>query len=110
MLQFCPNCKTLLRPDRNKGKLVCINCGYEKEITSKNRIILSQQTYSKRRSKEIIVDDGNYGAKMPTTNVPCPKCGFEEAYWWFVQTRRADEPPTTFYRCKKCGHTWRDYR
>jgi len=26
-----------------------------------------------------------------------------------IQTRAADEPPTRFYRCTKCGHTWREY-
>jgi DNA-directed RNA polymerase subunit M len=26
-----------------------------------------------------------------------------------VQTRSIDESMTQFYRCTKCGHTWRDY-
>jgi DNA-directed RNA polymerase subunit M len=26
-----------------------------------------------------------------------------------VQTRRADESATQFFRCTKCGHTWREY-
>ncbi|MEM4865380.1 MAG: hypothetical protein QXY09_02690 [Acidilobaceae archaeon] len=26
-----------------------------------------------------------------------------------MQTRAADEPPTRFYRCTKCGYTWREY-
>ncbi len=46
---------------------------------------------------------------MPTTNVECPKCGNNEAFWWFLQTRGGDEPTTQFYRCKKCEHTWREY-
>ncbi|MCD6114052.1 MAG: transcription factor S, partial [Thermoprotei archaeon] len=39
----------------------------------------------------------------------CPKCGNREAYVWMMQTRAADEPPTRFYRCTKCGYTWREY-
>ena len=25
------------------------------------------------------------------------------------QTRSADEAPTRFFECAKCGHKWRDY-
>jgi len=109
MLRFCPNCQSILRPDRNKGKLVCYRCGHEEEI-GKEGFRIKAPIVQRKKIKDIVVDEGDYGAKMPTASVPCPKCGNEEAYWWLVQTRRADEPPTTFYRCKKCGHTWRDYR
>ena len=44
-----------------------------------------------------------------TTDVVCPNCGAREAYYWSVQTRSADEPMTQFFKCKKCGHTWREY-
>ncbi|MCK4583454.1 hypothetical protein KAU18_09090 [Candidatus Bathyarchaeota archaeon] len=46
---------------------------------------------------------------MPKTKALCEKCGNNEAYWWMVQTRGIDESMTQFYRCTKCGHTWRDY-
>jgi len=39
----------------------------------------------------------------------CPKCGHNEAYYWFMQTRAADEPPTRFYKCTRCGYVWREY-
>lgn len=43
------------------------------------------------------------------THVICPKCGNDTAYTWIVQTRSGDEGPTVFYRCTKCGYTWRVY-
>lgn len=46
---------------------------------------------------------------MPKTAVPCPKCGHNEAYWYLRQTRKSDEPETTFLTCCKCGHKWRKY-
>ncbi|MEK6870559.1 MAG: zinc ribbon domain-containing protein, partial [Thermoproteota archaeon] len=41
--------------------------------------------------------------------IECEKCGNDEAVWWMLQTRSADEPTTQFYRCSKCRHTWRNY-
>lgn len=41
----------------------------------------------------------------------CPKCGHLRAYFMQIQTRSADEPMTTFYKCcnAQCGHRWRDW-
>ena len=40
----------------------------------------------------------------------CPnnECGGSEAYFMQLQTRSADEPMTTFYKCCDCGHRWKD--
>ena len=46
---------------------------------------------------------------LPQTKVPCPKCDNSTAFWWMVQTRGIDESATQFFRCTKCGHTWRSY-
>ena len=46
---------------------------------------------------------------LPSIKKDCEKCGHDEAVWWMLQTRSADEPTTQFYRCTKCTHTWRDY-
>ncbi len=97
---FCPECGSLLYP---KGKeMVCRRCGYKKtkEI---ERIIVS-----KRRDLDsaIIEEDMQL---LPKTNVVCPKCGHNEAYWILRQTRAADEPETRIYTCTKCGYRWREY-
>lgn len=42
------------------------------------------------------------------TEAPCPKCGHNQANFFQMQTRSADEPMTTFYRCKKCTHQWKE--
>lgn len=46
----------------------------------------------------------------PPSAEPCPKCGHPRAYFMQLQTRSADEPMTTFYKCcsARCGHRWRD--
>lgn len=41
----------------------------------------------------------------------CPKCEHPRAYFMQIQTRSADEPMTTFYKCcnAQCGHRWREW-
>ena len=31
-----------------------------------------------------------------------------KAYFFQLQTRSADEPMTTFYRCTECAHQWKE--
>ena len=45
----------------------------------------------------------------PKIKAKCEKCGHGIALYWTQQTRGADEPETRFFRCTKCGFTWREY-
>ncbi|GAG32325.1 unnamed protein product [marine sediment metagenome] len=54
-----------------------------------------------------IIDENK--SNLPLADEECPKCGCPKAYYWTVQTRAGDEPETRFYKCKKCGHVWREY-
>lgn len=96
-----------------KGKknvlvLRCPKCGFEKKIGSGlERAVLVQQG-----GKEDIAVIGRKEQDLrtlPTIRVECPKCGNRLAYVWQVQTRGADESMTQFFRCTKCGYTFREY-
>ncbi|MEM3416706.1 MAG: transcription factor S [Candidatus Nanoarchaeia archaeon] len=101
---FCPKCGALLIPKTDKeGKLVCKNCGALVE----GEVKISEKR-SETREKIILIKEEP--KVLPKTKEECPKCGNMEAYFWVVQTRAPDEPPTRFFRCTKCGHTWRDYK
>ena len=39
----------------------------------------------------------------------CPGCQSKKAYFYQLQTRSADEPPTSFYKCVACAKQWREY-
>ena len=99
---FCEKCKSMIFP--KDGKYVCKKCGYEGEITR----MKSNVKVSAPAANEIAVvsDDA---VKLPKTQINCPKCGHPEAYYNIRQTRSADEPSTTFYRCCKCNQSWREY-
>ncbi len=107
LMEFCPNCGTLLRVNNKDGKSVyACRCGYEKDIDEKSRFEHSEKNISD--DEVVIIEDSNLMA-MPKVKEECKKCHNREAYWWMLQTRSGDEPATKFYRCTKCSYTWREY-
>lgn len=109
MVEFCPKCGKMLVPKREADfvALVCRGCGYVKEGGAEGYRITQEKR--PREDTLIVRDSEKEGKLLPTIKSECPKCGFNEAYWWLLQTRRADEGSTRFFRCVKCGYTWREY-
>jgi DNA-directed RNA polymerase I subunit RPA12 len=42
------------------------------------------------------------------TKETCGKCGSDDARYYELQLRSADEGSTIFYTCQQCGHKWRN--
>ena len=107
---FCPNCGNLLLVLRESTtslyELSCSTCSYVCPIERPYSI------KSELKSKE--VDDVLGGAEawknVDKTTVICPKCENNSAYFMQIQTRSADEPMTTFYKCTNdsCSHQWKE--
>ena len=57
---------------------------------------------------EVLFEKDKITANIKVIRI-CPKCSYKEAETWQEQTRSADEPSTTFFRCLKCRFTWREY-
>ena len=104
-MKFCPKCEVKLK---NSGSgLQCSKCGYveDQEEKKTKKVLDAQET-----NEEFNVFEGDEGEEaLPTIKIECEKCGNDEAVWWMLQTRSADEPTTQFYRCTKCKYTWRNY-
>jgi DNA-directed RNA polymerase subunit M len=103
-MKFCPKCEVRLKKSNSGSALSCPKCSYSesgsKEIKKKKN----------KDSSVINIFDKNEGKEtLPSIKIDCEKCGNNEAVWWMLQTRSADEPTTQFYRCTKCNHTWRNY-
>jgi len=104
-MKFCPKCGTLLILKKEKRCLTCPKCGWEEEAEE-------PICFTKPSAEDKIVTIGKKEQSLhtlPQVKANCPKCGHGKAYWWMVQTRGIDESATQFYRCVKCGYTWRDY-
>ncbi|TFF87828.1 MAG: transcription factor S [Promethearchaeota archaeon] len=112
MVEFCPECSSVLRKRLKDGEeyLIC-KCGYEKQINTNpeeiEKVIKKKQEALSKNL--IVVSQEDKIAVHPTVTVECPKCGHMEAEAWQEQTRSADEPSTSFFRCLKCKYTWREY-
>lgn len=106
-LKFCPNCNTALKYQDKEGKIfrLCPKCGYEEEVSE----TFTQEAYRVGQKVTVIGEDEKKMRKMPTTRITCPRCSYNLAYCWTAQTRGGDESSTQFFRCKKCGYTWRLY-
>jgi len=101
---FCEKCGSLMLP--KDKKLVCTKCSEEKEILNTEEFKLTRK--GKKNNKLLILEDNI--KTLPTIRAECPKCGNMLAEWWLLQTRKADEAETRFFRCTKCKFTWREYQ
>ena len=102
-MKFCPSCEVKLK--KGDSGLQCPKCDYVegKETNQTKKIVKEHESQFNVLAENETVDT------LPTIKIECEKCGNDEAVWWMLQTRSADEPTTQFYRCSKCRYTWRNY-
>ena len=104
MMLFCKKCGSIMIPKKEDGKTIFkCHCGYSEEGSAK-----MTEKVVKKEEREFGVADKDVET-LPVVKNKCPHCANPESYNWEIQTRAGDEPATQFYRCKKCGHTWREY-
>jgi len=102
-MEFCPKCgAVLIAKKKNDG---CPRCNY----SAKGKIKLKTSEKLEEK-KEIAVVTKKDAQALPIIAEKCKKCKNDEAYFWTIQTRAGDEAETKFFKCTKCGHTWREYR
>jgi len=93
--------------DHKKKCYVCPKCGAEEPMEDQPLEIPRE---TKEAEKIVVIGKKEQNIRTtPQVKTNCPKCDNDKAYWWMVQTRGIDESSTQFYRCTKCGYTWRDY-
>lgn len=113
-MMFCPRCGSIMNYSTKARVWKCSKCGYEQATNSSGKqVVLSKVIKHNEKEKLIVIDEHKMSVPPTATlvkdQVRCPKCEHNEVYAWQIQTRAADEPSTTFYRCAKCGYTWREY-
>ena len=106
MLLFCPKCGTRVTLEESSDchRLSCQTCPYVHRITQS----IVNRKYPKLKEVDEVLTDSTVWLNVDSTEEKCPKCDHMRAYFMQLQTRSADEPMTTFYRCCKCTHRWKD--
>jgi len=102
-MEFCPKCGgVLIQKTKNFG---CVRCNY----STKDKVDLKMKEKVDESSEISVIKEKEVDT-LPTVEAVCKKCKHNEAHFWTSQTRSSDEAETKFYRCKKCQHTWREYK
>jgi transcription factor S len=104
-MEFCPKCGAVLVQKKKRDG--CPRCGYSAKSKGKVKLKVSEKLEEKKRINVISEKDSEV---HPIIEEQCPECKNKKAYFWTMQTRATDEAETKFFKCTKCGHTWREYR
>ncbi|XP_072154026.1 DNA-directed RNA polymerase III subunit RPC10 [Bemisia tabaci] len=106
---FCSTCGSTLRiiTEDHNLKQICIRCPYQNKIF---RPIRTGKKFMKLKEVDDIIGGAKQWENVDSTEEKCPKCSHPRAYFMQIQTRSADEPMTTFYKCcnHTCGFRWRE--
>ena len=104
-MQFCDDCGSMMK--KEDGVMVCTSCGTSAEQDATESFVSTTE----QSGEELIeTEEGaNFEGKPTDDSVHCDECGHGVAWYTIKQTGSADEPPTRFFKCKECGHRWRDY-
>jgi DNA-directed RNA polymerase III subunit RPC11 len=113
--KFCPNCHNLLvvkyrceKGGHDAWRSKCPTCPFVYPVKGKHRYIVD--TFLNDDEQIDIVETSKADEHRQRTEIMCPNCNHNEAFFYQMQTRSADEPMTTFYECtnKACRNNWRD--
>ncbi|CAI9729149.1 DNA-directed RNA polymerase III subunit RPC10 [Octopus vulgaris] len=108
MLVFCPVCANVLVVEEgpNCYRFGCHTCPYIQNITR----MVKYRKYPKLKEVDDVLGGASAWENVDSTQETCPKCEHGRAYFMQIQTRSADEPMTTFYKCcnVECAHRWKD--
>ena len=102
-MEFCEKCRGMIIT--KDDKIVCASCGHQ--LKKKPKVKTSEKIQEK---ETVTVIKTGQDEVHPIVEMKCPKCKNKKSYFWTMQTRASDEAETKFYKCAKCGHTWRVYR
>ncbi|MFQ3319113.1 MAG: DNA-directed RNA polymerase subunit M [Natronomonas sp.] len=106
-MQFCDECGSIMHS--TDGEMVCSSCG---ATQSKDEEMAEEFVSTEAQTEGDVIEsspEADFEGKPTADDVTCDECGHGEAWYTIKQTASADEPPTRFFKCKECGHRWREY-
>ncbi|MDI1486717.1 MAG: RNA polymerase III C11 subunit [Ramalina farinacea] len=110
-----------------RNRLECRTCPYM-FLIPRNTVYYDKREMKRKEVDDVLADgeggggevvEGTLGmvgwglngggiANAPVVQCNNTDCKGSQAEFYQVQIRSADEPMTTFYKCKMCGHRWNE--
>jgi len=113
-MEFCAECGSRLVPKKvSSGKqalvmLACTKCQFKKHESNNKALVTGRIIVHSPKQLVAVIGKEEQLSILPTLHADCPRCGNNTANVWQVQTRGSDESSTQFFRCLKCGYTFRE--
>lgn len=110
MSMYCTWCNNLLYINNDNTlsqyKFFCKTCPYIHTINT----VKKYRTKLQRKQIDDVLGGADAWKNVDQTDIQCPKCTNSYAYFMQIQTRSADEPMTTFYKCTnfQCQYRWKE--
>jgi DNA-directed RNA polymerase subunit M len=107
-VEFCPKCDMRMRLRfHSRGALCCPTCSYRKEFLD---YFVPEGVNSNKGIDDVVVLDKGTVALLtqPTITVYCEECGGRKAETWSVAVGSGTQGGIMYFRCLRCGHTWRE--
>lgn len=98
----CPHCSNILTvspsPDTGRNRLECRTCPYQCAIEAP---LFSRRTFKRKEREDVFGGPGAWD-NADKTAVQCPAagCNGNEAAFYQIQIRSADEPMTSFFKVR----------
>ena len=83
-------------------RFYCQTCPYVQTISSRRE----QRLPLARKKVDDVLGGEDAWKNVDVTEVRCPSCAHNRAFFMQIQIRSADEPMTVFYKCEKCSRAW----
>lgn len=98
----CPHCANVLTVsamDNGLNRLECRTCPYEYAITEP---LYSRRVFTRKEREDVFGGPGAWdNAQKGKVQCPAEGCDGEEAAFFQVQIRSADEPMTSFFKVRR---------
>ncbi|KAJ7506987.1 hypothetical protein B0H11DRAFT_188074 [Mycena galericulata] len=127
-LHFCSECNNLLYPKADQQRRImvyaCRICTYDE--LGENKCVYRNDLLTVTKEQVGVTTDLGTDPTLVTpsrfrpdfphslpfsqahSNIPCPKCGHEDAVLYQDQSKRKETRMILFYVCVKCNHSFTD--
>ncbi|KAJ7766358.1 hypothetical protein DFH07DRAFT_809690 [Mycena maculata] len=109
-LHFCSECNNLLYPKADEQRRImvyaCRICTYDELV--ENKCVYRNDLLTVTKEQVGVTTDLGTDPTLAHSNIPCPKCGHDDAVLYQDQSKRKETRMILFYVCVKCNHSFTD--